>query len=65
MTGSYIFTCPHCRAVVDYACLCPTRPPFSDWIGHDTVAEAKEWILAPICHPCDGAALEERHDAKR
>lgn len=44
MTGSYIFTCPHCRAVVDYACLCPTQPPFSDWIGHDTVVSAKAWV---------------------
>ena len=61
MTGSYIFTCPHCRAVVDYACLCPTQPPFSDWIGHDNVAAAKTWVDAQ--KPNHVRALWNLHNA--
>lgn len=41
MTGHYIFTCPACRAIVDYGCICAEPQPSDQWEGHDTVESAK------------------------
>ena len=44
--GALIFTCPLCRAIVDYSCLCDEQPTISQYVGHATVGEAKAHIIA-------------------
>ncbi len=44
MTGHYIFTCPICRTIVDYSCMCPEPRDIADFVGHDTVDEAKAHV---------------------
>jgi hypothetical protein len=39
-----MLTCPHCRALVDYSCLCDEPAPDKDYVKHKSVAEAKAWL---------------------
>lgn len=57
MSGALIFTCPFCRAVVDYTCLCDEPPPLSNYTGHATVEEAKAHVdHLRQAHPAGGSA---------
>ena len=49
-----VWTCPHCRAIVDYSCLCDLPGPTDDWIVHDSVYEAKAHV----------AKMKAEHDGK-
>lgn len=57
MSGSLIFTCPFCRAVVDYTCLCDEPPPLGKYVGHATVEEAKAHVRQPTTAPYRRTAM--------
>ena len=39
-----MLTCPHCRALVNYSCLCEMPEQEKDYIRHDSVEAAKLWV---------------------
>lgn len=41
MSGLYMFTCPVCRSIVDYGCMCDEPQPHDRWEGHDSFEAAK------------------------
>ena len=42
--AAMMLTCPHCRALVDYSCLCDEPAPDNDYIEHESVDAAKLWV---------------------
>lgn len=56
MKPALVYTCPCCRALVDYGCLCANPPTIDQLVGHDTVRAAKEHLrrMAPVEKPETG-----------
>lgn len=61
MSGFLIFTCPHCRAIVDYSCLCDVPPDISAYTGHATVADAKAHVREMASPDWDGRPRGDWH----
>lgn len=42
--SALVYTCPKCRTIVDYSCMCKEPPSISELAGHDTVDAAKAHV---------------------